>query len=179
MIRYLLIFVFIACAIVGISQPYKNEWIDYKKTYYKFPVATQGLFRIPQTALSTVNLGTVNAQDFQLWRDGVEQPIYTSEATGPLSPTGYIEFYGRPLDGSQDDDLFLVGGRRFVFFFEERAAAESEERGCFLSASLRAGCSAAAAFTRLSDDGACERSLGAERPAALWLAARSLLSCRQ
>lgn len=106
MLRSLFIFILSVYGLAGFSQPYRNEWIDYNKTYYKFPVAAEGLFRISKATLATVNLGEVNAQDFQLWRDGQQQPVYTSEATGPLAANGYIEFYGRPLDGSQDVDLF-------------------------------------------------------------------------
>ncbi len=104
--RYLLLVVFTACGIMGFAQPYKNEWIDYSKTYYKFPVAAEGLYRISKSALTTASLSDVNARDFQLWRDGEQQPIFTTEATGPLAADGYIEFYGRPLDGKQDADLF-------------------------------------------------------------------------
>ena len=32
------------------SQVYNNEWINYSRTYYKFKVGKDGLFRIPKTA---------------------------------------------------------------------------------------------------------------------------------
>lgn len=106
MSRYLLFIILFVCSAGAIAQPYRNEWISYEKTYYKFAVKDQGLFRIPKTLLTSLGLGTTNAEDFQLWRDGQEQPIYTTEATGPLSTDGYIEFYGRPLDGVLDTELF-------------------------------------------------------------------------
>jgi len=49
---------------------YNNEWIDYNKTYYKFKVATTGLFRINQPLLASLGLGGANADHFQLWRHG-------------------------------------------------------------------------------------------------------------
>ncbi|MES2647547.1 MAG: C25 family cysteine peptidase [Bacteroidota bacterium] len=106
MLRYLCFLMALLSGTSSFSQTFRNEWIDYSKTYYKFPVAAEGLFRITKATLATLNISEAQAQDFQLWRDGTEQPIFTTESTGPLSATGYIEFYGKPLDGSQDSDLF-------------------------------------------------------------------------
>jgi hypothetical protein len=106
MFRHFLLAVSIFIAASSIAQPFKNEWISYNKTYYKFPVKDEGLFRISKAVLANLSIGEVNAEDFQLWRDGKEQPIYTTESTGPLAANGYIEFYGRPLDGTLDTELF-------------------------------------------------------------------------
>lgn len=106
MLRHFLFAITIFCCTISIAQPYKNEWINYNKTYYKFAVKDQGLFRISKATLNNVGLGNVNAEDFQLWRDGKEQPVYTTQATGPLAVDGYLEFFGRPLDGTLDTELF-------------------------------------------------------------------------
>ncbi|HQX97484.1 MAG TPA: hypothetical protein PLT02_11335, partial [Chitinophagaceae bacterium] len=58
----------------GLSQVYNNEWIDYNKTYYKFKVGATGLYRINQPLLSSAGLGTVPAEQFQLWRNGKQIP---------------------------------------------------------------------------------------------------------
>jgi|GEM_PF-287235 len=98
------------------AQSYRNEWIDYSKTYHKFKVhlgtdnqgypVKKGLVRIYQPALASTGLGTTLAEDFQLFKDGAEVPIYTSVSTGILSATDYIEFWGEINNGKMDNDLY-------------------------------------------------------------------------
>lgn len=88
------------------GQSFRNEWIDYNKTYFKFPVAETRLYRIPQAILAAAGLGTVPAQDFQLWRNGEEVPLYITQTSGPLAADGYIEFFGKMNDGYPDTELF-------------------------------------------------------------------------
>lgn len=87
---------------------YNNEWIDYNKTYYKFKVATTGLFRINQPLLASLGLGGTNADHFQLWRNGKQIPIYTSVQNALLSSSDYIEFWGEMNDGKPDKPLYRV-----------------------------------------------------------------------
>lgn len=93
-------------AISGIAQPYRNEWIDYNKTYYKFPVRETRIYRISKAELDTAGLGNVPAEQFQLWRNGEEVPLFTTQATGRLANDGFIEFLGRMQDGKPDAELF-------------------------------------------------------------------------
>src|SRR5215211_3638110 len=88
------------------AQVYNNEWIDYSKTYYKFKVGKTGLYRIPQSALSSAGLGNTPAEYFQLWRNGEQVPIYTSISAGVFSGSDYIEFWGRQNDGKPDRELY-------------------------------------------------------------------------
>ena len=88
------------------AQVYNNQWIDYSKTYYKFKVGKTGLYRISQALLSSVGLDSSPAEYFQLWRNGKRIPIYTSVATGSLSATDYIEFWGEMNDGKPDKELY-------------------------------------------------------------------------
>lgn len=88
------------------AQTYNNEWIDYSKTYYKFNVGATGVYRLPQTVLASVNLGSINADYFQLWRNGKQIPIYTSVQNAPLGPSDYIEFWGEMNDGKPDNPLY-------------------------------------------------------------------------
>ncbi|WP_018626737.1 C25 family cysteine peptidase [Niabella aurantiaca] len=90
------------------AQQFGNEWIDYNKTYYKFKIAANGLYRIPSAALAAVNLGGVDASHFQLWHNGEEIPVYTSVASGALGSGGYIEFWGQKNDGKADNILYRM-----------------------------------------------------------------------
>lgn len=92
--------------VVALSQTFNNEWIDYSKTYYKFKVGSTGLYRIPQSALAAINQANTDVSAFQLWRNGVEVPIYTSGQTGVLAPNGFIEFWGEANDGTADQALY-------------------------------------------------------------------------
>ncbi|HVS98714.1 MAG TPA: C25 family cysteine peptidase [Puia sp.] len=88
------------------AQPYNNEWIDYSKTYYKFKVGANGIYRIPQATLAAAGMGAVPAQNFQLFRNGREVPIYTTVASGPLGASDYVEFWGQINDGVPDQPLY-------------------------------------------------------------------------
>jgi hypothetical protein len=88
------------------AQVYNNEWLDYSKTYYKFKVGSTGLYRISQAALSSIGLGSAPAENFQLWRNGKEIPLYTSVDSGPFGSTDYIEFWGEMNDGKPDNQLY-------------------------------------------------------------------------
>lgn len=90
------------------SQVFNNEWIDYSKTYYKFKVGKTGLFRISHSVLLSAGLGATPAEQFQLWRNGAQVPIYTSVASGSFSSSDYIEFWGKMNDGKPDKELFRL-----------------------------------------------------------------------
>ncbi|MEP7374129.1 MAG: C25 family cysteine peptidase [Chitinophagaceae bacterium] len=88
------------------AQVYNNEWIDYSKTYYKFRVGINGIYRINSSTLASIGLDNVNADHFQLWRNGEQVAIYTSVQNAPLGGTGYIEFWGDMNDGKPDKPLY-------------------------------------------------------------------------
>ncbi|RYY39297.1 MAG: hypothetical protein EOO08_10645 [Chitinophagaceae bacterium] len=95
--------------LMGLSafgQSYYNEWIDHSKTYYKFKVGATGVYRIPQSTLQAAGLAAAPAQDFQLWRNGHEVPLYTSVASGTLGTSDFIEFWGEMNDGVPDSLLY-------------------------------------------------------------------------
>jgi hypothetical protein len=64
------------------------------------------LYRINTGELTAIGLGNESAQNFQLWRNGKEVPMFTSTASGPLGANGYIEFWGERNDGVSDKDLY-------------------------------------------------------------------------
>ncbi len=88
------------------AQTYNNEWIDFSKTYYKFKIGADGLYRIPQSVIANAGLGSTPVQYFQLFHNGKEIPIYTSVSSGVLGPADYIEFWGHYNDGSADKPLY-------------------------------------------------------------------------
>ncbi len=83
-----------------------NSWIDYSKVYFKFQAGKSGVYRINQSVLSSAGLGNIPAQQFQLWRNGEEVRIFTTVATGLLSASDYIEFWGDRNDGRPDKNLY-------------------------------------------------------------------------
>ena len=107
----------IAFAVNLSAQSYRNEWIDYTKTYYKFKIGTfgtnavgdpikNGVVRIYQPALTSAGLGSISAEQFQLWHNGLEVPLYISKTTGILGVADFIEFWGEMANGKLDKDLY-------------------------------------------------------------------------
>jgi len=92
-------------AFIAKAQPLNNEWIDYNKTYYKFSVGSNGLYRITQPILAGLGLANVQAQHFQLWRNGKQVPLFTT-TNAVLPSDGFIEFYGLRNDGAADKDVY-------------------------------------------------------------------------
>ncbi len=85
---------------------YNNEWIDFNKTYYRFKVGSNGLYRISSATLRSAGLQNTNAEEFQLWRNGKQVPLFTSNSTGLLGASDFIEFYGMMNDGKADAVLY-------------------------------------------------------------------------
>jgi hypothetical protein len=103
--RLLLVWLTVLSLTAG-AQTYNNEWIDYSRTYYKFKVGSTGLHRLPQPLLAQMNLGSTNAEHFQLWRNGKQIPLFTSVQNGVLGTADYIEFWGEMNDGKADNPLY-------------------------------------------------------------------------
>src|SRR5688572_21957445 len=80
--KKLLLCFIVLSGLVAKGQMYNNEWIDHNKTYYKFKSGVTGMHRISMATLTAAGLSTVPAEQFQLWRNGVQVPIYTTIATG-------------------------------------------------------------------------------------------------
>ncbi len=112
-----------------------NNWIDYNKTYYKFRIGKDTLCRIPQSVLSTAGLSSVNAANFQLWRNGSEIRIYTSVSSGSLGLSDYIEFWGEMNDGKPDNQLY----RNQSFQLADRYSLETDTVSYFLTVNTTGG----------------------------------------
>lgn len=106
--KFAAVLVLICMCSITYAQLYYNEWIDYNKTYYKFKIGSNGLYRINAADLATLGLAGEPAQNFQIWRNGKQVTLFTSTPTGPLGNNGYIEFWAEKNDGITDLDLYRV-----------------------------------------------------------------------
>ncbi len=97
---------FFLLLVTSVHAQLNNSWIDYNKTYYKFRLGKDTLCRLPQSVLATAGLGSVNADHFQLWRNGQQVRIFTSVTGSPLGASDYIEFWGEMNDGKPDKQLY-------------------------------------------------------------------------
>ncbi len=127
--KKLLLLILLFGTVRAIAQPYGNEWIQPGQTYYKFSVISDGLYRIPQSALNSAGLGSTDAASFQLFRNGVEVPVYTSKVSGVLTAGDYIEFYGRMNDGVPDRPLY----RNPLFQHTQKWSLETDTATYFLT----------------------------------------------
>ncbi len=111
------------------AQLYYNEWIDYSRTYYKFKVPATGLYRINQPALAAIGLGGTPAEQFQLWRNGQQIPLYTTVQTGAMGASDYIEFWGEMNDGKPDKDLYRISDHQL----NDKVSLETDTAFYFLT----------------------------------------------
>lgn len=133
--KRLLFLLLIALSLYTQAQVYNNEWIDYNKTYYKFKVGATGLYRISQSVLAGAGLGSVPAEQFQLWRNGQQIPIYTSVASGALGSSDYIEFWGEMNDGKPDNALY----RNPDYQLNDKWSLQTDTAAFFLTANPSGG----------------------------------------
>jgi hypothetical protein len=91
----------------GVDSLYGNEWINYDQSYYKIPVAEDGIYRLSYVQLQQAGLplSEIQGQQFQLFHLGEEQPIYTT-SSGVFSSGDYIEFWGEKNRDEVDQFLF-------------------------------------------------------------------------
>jgi hypothetical protein len=128
--KYLLCLLVI-CSLFAKAQVYNNEWIDYNKTYFKFKVGKTGLYRITQADLVSAGSGlsSTPAEQFQLWRNGVQVPIYTTVASGVFASSDYIEFWGEMNDGKPDKALY----RNPAYQLNDKWSLETDTATYFLT----------------------------------------------
>jgi hypothetical protein len=112
-----------------------NSWIDYNKTYYKFQVANDGLYRINQPALAAAGLSTIPAENFQLWRNGQQVRIYTSTPAGAMGASDYIDFWGQRNDGKPDTKLY----RQPDYQLSDHYSLETDTAAYFLTVNTSGG----------------------------------------
>ncbi|MFA5574537.1 MAG: C25 family cysteine peptidase [Brumimicrobium sp.] len=101
--------IFLLFANVSWAQPYGNEWVNYNQTYYKFPIAETGIYRITFQDLynAGVPLSQANPQNIQIFGKQKEIPLYIKDGgDNEFNPGDYIEFYAERNDGWLDSILY-------------------------------------------------------------------------
>lgn len=96
-------------SLIGFSQPFGNEWIDYSRPHYTFKITENGLYRISyETMLNAgIPVNTISVDDFQVFGKDREQPIWINDGGDNSFDFGdYIEFYGEKNDGWLDSLLY-------------------------------------------------------------------------
>lgn len=113
---YFLLFLLFLFLPKGISaQPatdtFGTSWIREGQTYLRLAVADDGLYRIASSSLADrgVPISEIPGRAYQLFRHGVEEPIWVSSETDPLGPNDFIEFAGRH-PRNELDTLLLPDG---------------------------------------------------------------------
>ncbi len=117
------------------NAQFNNSWIDYTKTYYRFKLAKDTLSRIYQPVLASAGLGSVPAENFQLWRNGKQVRMFTSVATGVLGTGDFLEFWGQMNDGHPDKPLY----RNADFQMCDKYSLETDTATYFLTINPAAG----------------------------------------
>lgn len=83
----------------------QSEWIDFDRTYYKIPTATDGIYRLNFTSLSSsgLNPNVIDPRNIRIFHRGEEVAIFVQgEADGKFDPNDFIDFYGKRNDATLD-----------------------------------------------------------------------------
>ncbi len=85
---------------------YGNEWVDLNKSYIKFTVNEDGIYRIRYDQLTANGFpADVKGSEIQLFTYGEQVMIHVSKE-GQFSSGDYIEFFGLKNDGTLDRTLY-------------------------------------------------------------------------
>ncbi len=86
-----------------------NSWIDFSQSYYKIPVAKDGIYKLTYSDLQAAGfpVGSVDPRRIQIFHRGVEQAILVQgQADAVLNASDYLEFFGKGNDGTRDANLY-------------------------------------------------------------------------
>jgi len=90
---------------------FSNSWINFNgaspysaQQYFKIKVWKQGIYRLDYNLLQQAGFPVgMNPNQFQIFNNGHEQYIYVEGAQdNSFDPSDFIEFYGKPNNGSAD-----------------------------------------------------------------------------
>ncbi len=117
--------ILIACIYGQFSfgQNHGNEWIDYSSKYLKIEIASDGIYSIDQSVLSSAvlatgdNLSGIDPRNIHLFFRGEEQKIYIEgESDGVFDAGDRLLFYGQKNDGWLDSALYPQGGNPNAYY---------------------------------------------------------------
>jgi hypothetical protein len=94
----------------GRDTLYGNEWIVAGQSYYKFPIAKDGIYRLNGAAMRTAGIPIANftGNQVRLFRFGQEVPLFVSN-NGAFTDNDFIEFYGQQHRSEMDIHLYRNG----------------------------------------------------------------------
>ena len=84
-------------SVTTFSQTFQNEWVEFNKTYYKFKVTQDGIYKLNLNQIQTSNLNGV-----QIFHNGQQIPTLVQSTTNGIN----IEFYGQKNRGQFDATLY-------------------------------------------------------------------------
>jgi hypothetical protein len=124
-VRFTLIIIFIFFLLQGYLPAqiirngvtfYGNEWINYDQQYARIRVGEDGIYRLTyqQMAAAGLPVDQIDAGTYRLYWLGTEQRLYTSKATGSLTESDYLEFYGEKNRSQVDRYLFSDPDRQML-----------------------------------------------------------------
>jgi hypothetical protein len=97
--------------VVAYAQLRGNEWIDYEKRYWKFPISSDGLFRITYNELLNAGfpVNSVNPQFIQIYGRGQQCHIRVNgDGDGVFDASDFVEVYAQRNDAWLDSLVYDV-----------------------------------------------------------------------
>ncbi len=96
---------------LGLAQ-IGNEWINFGQTYYKIPVAKDGIYKVTKADLAQAGMPVeqVDPRRLQVFHRGIEQALVVQHQQSPadaiFDDNEFFEFYGKKNDGTLDAALY-------------------------------------------------------------------------
>lgn len=86
---------------------YGNQWIRVDAEYYKFPIVSEGLFRLPLNVLVTAGIDSskIKGKYFRLFKNGQPVAFYTTNPE-KWQEGDFLEFLGSRNDGMIDAGFY-------------------------------------------------------------------------
>lgn len=92
--------------VVGADTLIGNEWITYGQKYFNFTIDIDGVYRIPQSTLTSAGVSSsATGSEIRIYSMGQQVPLYVS-TDGVLGANDFIEFYGFKNKSELDWHLF-------------------------------------------------------------------------
>jgi len=126
-----IIWLLLLTVVMRANADFGNEWIEYNLSYYKIKVTKAGLHRVGHGTLSNLPFASFNGAQISrinLFNKGKVVPVYVYDSNGNGlfdNDSEFIEFYGKPNDGTFDSNLYADPQRQhpnpYVSMFNDTA----------------------------------------------------------